>query len=181
MGGDVDGDFGGEGHAYAVCLGDLGEIAVGAAVHVRDGDDMAPCRQRLQDDSCGGRPGGESESVFRVLQRRDGGLEVMSVRVRGARVLVCADGDADGGLGKGGGEGDGGDDGAGDRVVGGSGVHGEGAEAVDGGGGAGGGGDGVVVVAFDGGEGVGGGLAGDGHYGGGLGGGEGEVEVVVVR
>lgn len=136
---------------------------------------MATRRQRLQDDSCGGRPGGEREGVFRVLQRRDGGLEVMSVRVRGARVLVCAHGHPDGGLGEGGGEGDGGDDGASDGVVGGAGVHGEGAEAVDGGGGAGGGGDGVVVVAFEGGEGVGGGFAGDGHDGG-LGG---EVVVVV--
>lgn len=131
--GQVGLDVRGEGDADAVGAGDLGEVAVGAAVDVRDGDDVGPGGEALQDVGGGGAARGEGEGVLGVLEGGDGGLEVGPVGVAGPAVLVLAHGLADGGLGVGGGEGDGLDDGAGHRVVRRAGVHGEGAEACGGG------------------------------------------------
>jgi hypothetical protein len=119
-----------------VGLGDLGEVAVGAAVNVRDGDDMAAGGQALENVGGGGTAAGEGKSVTGVLKGGDSSLEVAPVGVGGSRVLVLADGLADSSLSKGSGEGDGLNDGAGDGVVGRAGVHGKSAEAVNGGRGA---------------------------------------------
>lgn len=128
---DVDLDLGRERHLDAVGLCDLREIAVGAAVHIRDGDDVRACGQALEDGGRGSTAAGEGQRIARVLEGRHSSLEVIPVRVGGARVLVVAYGAADGGLGECGREGDGLDDGAGDRVMRGSGMDGEGAEAVN--------------------------------------------------
>lgn len=141
--GNVDLNLGREGDLDAVGLCDLGEVAVGAAVDVRDGDDMAAGGQALQDDGSGGAAGGEGQGVASVLEGRDGSLEVVSVGVGGARVLVDAHGLADGRLGKGCGQRNGLNDGAGRRVDGGASVDGKSAEGVDGGRGPHGRGDGV--------------------------------------
>lgn len=130
---NVDLDLGGEGHLDAVGLGDLGEVTVSATVDVGHGDDMAAGGKALEDDSSGGATAGEGEGVAGVLEGSDGGLEVVSVRVGGSRVLKLADGLANGRLGKGGGEGDGLDDSAGGGIVGRAGVDGQGTKAVDGG------------------------------------------------
>lgn len=140
---NIDLNLGRKGHLDAVGLCDLGEIAMGAAVDVRDGDDMAAGGQALEDVGGGGAAGGEGEGVLGVLEGGDGGLEVGAVRVRGARVFVLANGHAHGGLGESGGERDGLDDGAGGGVVGGSGVDGQSTEGVDGGRGTGRSGHGV--------------------------------------
>lgn len=141
--GNVDLNLGREGDLDAVGLGDLGEVAVGAAVDVRDGDDMAAGGQALQDDGSGGAAGGEGQGVASVLEGRDGSLEVVSVGVGGARVLVDAHGLAYGRLGEGGGQRDGLNDGTGRGVDGGAGVDGESAKGVDGSRGPHGRGDGV--------------------------------------
>lgn len=129
---DVDLDLGGEGDFHAVGLCDLGEVAVGAAVDVRDGDDVGAGGEGLEDDSGGRGAGGEGEGVLCVLEGGDGLLEVVAVGVAGARVLVDADGLAHARLREGRREGDGLDDGAGDGVMRRPGVDGEGAEVVDG-------------------------------------------------
>lgn len=141
--GNVDLNLGREGDLDAVGLGDLREVAVGAAVDVRDGDDMAAGGQALQDDGSGGAAGGKGQGVASVLEGRDGSLEVVAVGVGGARVLVDAHGLAHGRLGKGCGQRDGLNDGASGRVDGRAGVDGESAEGVDGGRGPHGRGDGV--------------------------------------
>ena len=48
--GDVDLDAGRKGHLDAVGGGDFGEVSMGAAVDVRDGDDVGALGQRLQDE-----------------------------------------------------------------------------------------------------------------------------------
>lgn len=99
-------DVGGEGGGDAVGRRNLGESAVGAAVHVRDGDNVGVCRESLENDRDGRETGGEGESVRGILKRGDGVLKVVAVGVERAGVLVDADGGADGGLRVGGGEGD---------------------------------------------------------------------------
>ncbi len=103
---DIDLNLWGEGDLDIVCLGDLGEVSVGSSVDVGDGDDMGACGEGLEDHSGGGRAGGEGESILGVLKRGNGLLEVVSVWVGGAGVLVLADWLSDTGLGEGGGEGD---------------------------------------------------------------------------
>lgn len=49
---DVDFDGGCECDGDAVCGGDLGEVAVCAAVDVRDGDDVGACGEGLEDCRC---------------------------------------------------------------------------------------------------------------------------------
>lgn len=131
---DVNLDLGGEGHFDAVGLCDLGEVAVGAAIDIGDGDDMGTGGEALEDDGGGGGTGREGQGVLGVLDGGNGSLEVGAVRVAAARVLKGADGLAEAGLGKSGGQRDGLNDGASDGIVGRAGVHGEGAEACDGGG-----------------------------------------------
>ena len=101
--GDIDFDGGGEGYFDAVCECDFGEVAVRAAVDVRDGDDMGAGGEGLED--CGGRggAGGEGEGVAGVFEGGDGFFEVVPVGVCAATVFIEADGLADGGLGEGGG------------------------------------------------------------------------------
>ena len=102
--GDVDFNFRGEGDFDAVRLGNLREVAVGAAVDVRYGDDVGSGGEGLQDVCGGSRTGREGEGVFGVLEGGDGSLEVGAVGVCGARVFVVAYGFSDGGLGECGGQ-----------------------------------------------------------------------------
>ncbi|KAF7558936.1 hypothetical protein G7046_g5226 [Stylonectria norvegica] len=95
---DVDLDLGGEGNLDAVGLGDLGEVTVGATVDVGHGDDVGAGGEALEDGGRGGAAAGEGERVLGVLECRDGSFEVMAVGVGRARILVLADGLADGGL-----------------------------------------------------------------------------------
>ena len=129
--GEVNLDLWGEGNLDIVCLGDLGEVSVGSSVDVGNGDNVGALGQRLEDHSSGGRSGGESKSILGVLKGGNGLLEVVSVWVGGAGVLVLADWLSNTGLGVGGREGDGLDNSSGDWVVRRSSVDGEGAEAVD--------------------------------------------------
>lgn len=101
---DVDFNLGSKSDLDAVRLGNLREVAVGAAVDVRHGDDVGSGSEGLQDVCGGGRAGREGEGVFGVLEGGDGGLEVGAVGVCGARVLVVAYGFSDGGLGECGGQ-----------------------------------------------------------------------------
>lgn len=130
---DVDLDLGRKRHADAMGLGHLREVAVGAAVDVRHGDDMAARGEALEDRGRRGAAAGEGEGVLGVLEGRYGRLEVVAVGVRRPRVLVLADGTADRRLRKRRRERDGLNDGARGGVVGGSGVHGERSEGVHGG------------------------------------------------
>lgn len=129
--GEVNLDLWSEGNLDIVCLGDLGEISVGSSVDVGNGNNVGALGQRLEDDSGGGRSGRESESILGVLKGGNGLLEVVSVWVGGAGVLVLANWLSNTGLGVGGREGDGLDDSAGDWVVRRSSVDSEGAKAVD--------------------------------------------------
>ncbi|CRK35398.1 hypothetical protein BN1708_006723 [Verticillium longisporum] len=81
VGRDVDLNLGRESDLDAVGLGDLGEVAVGAAVDVRDGDDVRAGGQRLEDDGGGGAAGREGEGVLGLLERSDGRLKVVAVGV----------------------------------------------------------------------------------------------------
>lgn len=130
---DVDLDLRGEGDLDTVGLGYLGEVSVGSTVDIGDGNDVTTSGKALENDSSGGATAREGEGIAGMLESGDGGLEVGSVGVGGSRVLVLADGLANGRLGEGGGEGDGLNHGASDRVVGGAGVHSKGTKAVDGG------------------------------------------------
>ena len=89
--GEVNLDLWGESNLDIVCLGDLGEVSVGSSVDVGNGDNMGALGQRLEDHSGGGRSGGESKSILGVLKGGNGLLEVVSVWVGGAGVLVLAD------------------------------------------------------------------------------------------
>lgn len=129
--GEVDLDLWGEGHLDVVCLGDLGEVSVGSSVDVGNRDNVGACSQRLEDYSGGGGSRRESKSILGVLKSGDSSLEVVSVWVGGAGVLVLSDWLSDTGLREGGGEGYGLDHSTGDWVVRRSSVDGEGAEAVD--------------------------------------------------
>lgn len=129
---DVDLNAGGEGDLDAVGGGNLCEVAVGATVHIGDGDDMAAGSKRLEDDSGGGRSRREGQGVLGPLKRGNAVLEVGPVGVGGASVLVLADRVADGGLREGGGQRDGLDHSTSRGVVRRTGMHGESAELVDG-------------------------------------------------
>lgn len=130
--GDVEFDGGRKGDLDAVGRGDFGEVAMGAAVDVGDGNDMASCSETLEDNGSGGGARGKGESVFGLFEGGNGRLKVPSVGVGGARVFVLADGFADRGLRVGGAEGDGLDDCARDRIVRRACVDGESAKLVDG-------------------------------------------------
>ena len=137
IGGDVFGDINldlwCESDLDAVGLCDLGEVTVGTAVDIGDGDDMAAGSQTLENGGGGGGTGGEGESVLGVLKSSDSGLEVGTVRVGGSRVLVLADGLANSGLSKGGRQRDRLDHGSGGGVMWSAGVDGQSTEVVDGG------------------------------------------------
>lgn len=66
-----------EGDVHAVGSGDLGEIAMGAAIDIRDGNDVRAGGEGLQDDSSCGRAGGESQGVAGVLKCSDSFLEIV--------------------------------------------------------------------------------------------------------
>jgi hypothetical protein len=100
--GDVDLDLWCESDLDAVGLCDLGEVTVGTAVDVGDGNDMAAGSQTLENSGGGGGTGGEGESVLGVLESSNSSLEVGTVRVGRSRVLVLANGLANSGLSKGG-------------------------------------------------------------------------------
>lgn len=76
--GHVGLDGGREGDLDAVGGRDLGEVSVGAAVDVRDGDDVGAAGERLEDVGGGGRAGGEGERIAGVLEARNGGFKVVS-------------------------------------------------------------------------------------------------------
>lgn len=128
---DINLDLWGEGDVDTVGLGDLGEVSVGSAVDIGDGDDVGASSQRLEDHSGGGRAGGECESILGVLKSCDGLLKVVTVWVGGAGVLVLSDRLANSALGKGGGQRDGLNDGASDWVMRRASVDGESAETVN--------------------------------------------------
>ena len=128
---NVDLNLWSEGHVDAVCLSDLSEVSVGSAVDVGDGDNVGASSQRLEDNGGGGRAGGECKSILGVLESGDGLLEVVTVWVGAAGVLVLANWLANSALGEGGGEGDGLNDGTGDWVVRRASVDGESAEALN--------------------------------------------------
>ena len=129
---DVDLDARSEGDLDTVGGGDLCEVAVGTAVDIRDGNDMAASSERLEDDSGGGRAGREGQGVLGPLESGNAVLEVGPVGVGGACVLVLANRVADSGLRKGGGQRDGLDHSTSRGVVRRTGVDGESAELVDG-------------------------------------------------
>ena len=78
---DVNLDAGTESHFDIVCSCDFGEVAMRAAIDIRDGDDVGASGERLQDRSgrCGTR--GEGEGETGVLESCDGALEIISVYV----------------------------------------------------------------------------------------------------
>ena len=57
---------------------DLGEVAVRAAVDVRDGDDVRACGKGLQDVGGGRGAGTESECIPGVLECCDCAFEVVA-------------------------------------------------------------------------------------------------------
>lgn len=61
-----------------MCEGDLGEVAVRAAVDVGDGDDMRACGEGLQDVGGSGRAGAEGERIAGVLERCDCTFKVVA-------------------------------------------------------------------------------------------------------
>lgn len=67
-----------ESHMDAVGCGDLGEVSVGTSVDIGDGDDVGARGEGLQDDSGGGRAGGESKGVLGVLESGNGLLKVVT-------------------------------------------------------------------------------------------------------
>jgi hypothetical protein len=81
-----------------VSLGDLGEVTVGSTVHVRYTDDVRASSQRLEDDGCGGGTRAESQGVLCLLQCCNAVLEVVTVGVGTASVLVCPNGLTDSSL-----------------------------------------------------------------------------------
>ena len=95
-----------EGGGDVVCGGDLSEGAVGTTVDIGNGDNVRVRGESLEDNRDSGQAGGEGEGVRRILKGGDGMLEVVAVGVQGARVLVDADGVANGGLCVCGGKGD---------------------------------------------------------------------------
>lgn len=101
---DVDFEGGGEGDVDVVGGGHLGEVAVGSAVDIGDGDDVRADGEGLEDVGGGGGAGGEGEGVAGVLEGGDGLFEVVAVGVGRAGVLVLAYGLSHGGLGEGCGE-----------------------------------------------------------------------------
>jgi len=62
----------------AVCGGDLGEVAVGAAVHVGDGDNMGASGEGLQYYCGRGGAGGEGEGVAGMFEGGNGFFEVVA-------------------------------------------------------------------------------------------------------
>ena len=76
--GDVELDAGRERHLDAVGSGHFGEIAVRAAIDVRNRHHMRARGKGLQDQRCGGGTGGEGEGKSGMLERGDGLLEVVS-------------------------------------------------------------------------------------------------------
>jgi len=58
--------------------GDLGEVAVRAAIDVRHGDDVRTGGERLQNVGSGGRARGECERIAGVLERCDCAFEVVA-------------------------------------------------------------------------------------------------------
>ena len=68
----------GEGHFDTVGRSNLGEVAVGATVHIGDRNDVRAGSQRLKDVCCCGRAGRESKSVLGMLEGCNGLLEVIA-------------------------------------------------------------------------------------------------------
>jgi hypothetical protein len=79
-----------------VCCGDFGEVAVRSTIDVRDGNDVRSYGQGLEDVGCGCGAGAVGERIAGVFERCNCLLEVVSVGVGGARVLVYAYGLANG-------------------------------------------------------------------------------------
>src|SRR5688572_1351060 len=129
---DVDLNLWGERDTNSMGFCDLCEVAVSPSVDIRDRNDVIASSEALEDNSSGGTAGRKGEGVASMLERCNSGLEVCAVRIRGARVLVCAYWLADSRLGEGGREGDGLNDGASDRIMGRASVNGQGAEALSG-------------------------------------------------
>lgn len=90
--GHVGLDGGREGDLDAVGGRDLGEVSVGAAVDVRDGDDVGAAGERLEDVGGGGRAGGEGERIAGVLEARNGGFKVVSAASVSLSVLAVSPG-----------------------------------------------------------------------------------------
>ena len=80
--GDVDFNARAEGHLDVVGEGDLGEVAVRAAVDVRHGHDVRAGGERLQDVGRRGRAGAEGERIAGVLERGDCAFEVVAGQER---------------------------------------------------------------------------------------------------
>lgn len=87
---DIYLDFRSKGHLHAVGLSNLGEVAVGATVHVRDGDDMTAGSEALEDVCRRGTAAGEGKSISGVLESSNGSLKVGSVGVGRTRVFILA-------------------------------------------------------------------------------------------
>lgn len=72
----------------AVGVADLGEVSMGATVHVTARDDVRSDLQGLNDQGGGSRARRQGNSIAGLLQRGDSQLEVVSVWVGRTRVLV---------------------------------------------------------------------------------------------
>lgn len=83
---------------YSMGLCDLCEVTVGASVHIRHTDYVRAGGQRLKDDGGGCRARAECQCVLCLFQCCDAILEVVTVGVRAASVLICADGLTDSSL-----------------------------------------------------------------------------------
>lgn len=75
--GHVDLNAGREGDLNAMSAGDLREVAMGAAVDIRDRHDVGALREGLEDYGGGGRAGGECEGEARMFQRCNGLFEIV--------------------------------------------------------------------------------------------------------
>lgn len=75
--GYVDFNAGRKSDLNAVCCCDLGEVAMSAAIDIRDRDDVGALCKRLKDGGGCGRARGERKGVFGVFKRSDGLLKVI--------------------------------------------------------------------------------------------------------
>lgn len=75
--GNVDFNAGRKSNLNAVCCCDLGEVAMSAAVDIRDRDNMGALCERLKDGGGCGGAGRERKGVFGMFERSNGLLKVV--------------------------------------------------------------------------------------------------------
>lgn len=87
-----------EAGGYAMGVRNLGEITVRATIQITNADDMTARGKTLEDYGSRGEARGKGQRIVGVLEGGYSVLEVGAVGICGPRILVFADGAADGGL-----------------------------------------------------------------------------------